>query len=193
MEIKRPEPLQQISPDAKKVFSGVLHDVYQWPQKLFDGTTVTYERLTREDSAVIIPVTPEGKIVVLREQQPGTGWFATLPCGGINPGEAPEVAALRELKEETGYAPSQLDLWFSHQINSRMDWAVYVFIARDVKLEGKAENEAGERIETREVSLEEFLRIAAQDDFQNMDVTPRLLRAALDPAEMAALKKRLGI
>jgi hypothetical protein len=26
---------------AKKVFEGVLYDVYQWPQKLYDGSTAT--------------------------------------------------------------------------------------------------------------------------------------------------------
>ncbi len=32
-----------------------------------------------------------------------------LPAGSIDPGETPEEAATRELREETGYKPGKLD------------------------------------------------------------------------------------
>ena len=42
---------------AKKVFSGVMFDVYQWEQEMYDGSTATFEKLTRPDTAQVIPVT----------------------------------------------------------------------------------------------------------------------------------------
>jgi len=32
----------KIPKDAKLVFKGKIFDVYQWQQKVYDGTTVTY-------------------------------------------------------------------------------------------------------------------------------------------------------
>jgi len=193
MDIVRPKPRQHVPEDAKKVFSGVLYGVYQWEQERFDGSSATYERLEREDSVVIIPVTEQGTILIGREQQPGTDWYLTVPCGGIEPGEAPEAAAKRELLEETGYAPVELDFWFAHQVESRVDWAIFVFIARGCKRVSDQQVDSGERIEVSEVSFDDFLRVATKDEFQNMNIAPKLLKAALDPEEMVALKKRLGL
>lgn len=193
MEIKRPESRQQIPTDAKKMYTGVLYDVYQWQQKRFDGSVATFEKLRRNDSVVIVPVTEDGKILVAREQQPGTTWYETLPCGGIDSGEAPDVAAKRELLEETGYAPTELELWFAHQVESRVDWAIFVFIAKGCKKVAPQNAGAGESLETREISFDEFLKLCVADDFQNINVAPKLLKAALDPVEMSGLKKRLGV
>ena len=193
MAIERPQPHQQIPPEAKKVFEGILYDAYQWPQKLFNGETATYERLRRNDSVVILPVTERGTILVGREQQPGTEVYTAIPCGGVDDGEAPEIAAARELLEETGYVAGELDFWFAHQVEHRVDWAIFVFIARGCKLARKQDPGAGERIELKEVSFSEFLNIATEDDFQNINIAPKLLKAVLDPQEMISLKKRLGL
>lgn len=193
MDITRPPARQQFPPDAKKVFSGVLFDAYQWEQTLFDGSKTTYERLRRGDSVVILPVTEQGTILIARERQPGTPLFTTVPCGSIEPGEEPTVAALRELREETGHEPRELDFWFAHQVDGRIDWAIYIFIARGCRKVVEANPGNGEQITIQEVSFDEFLRIATVDDFQTMNITPKLLAATLDPDTMIALKKRLGV
>lgn len=193
MDIPRPPARQQFPPDAKKVFSGVLFDVYQWEQALFDGSKATYERLRRGDSIVVLPVTEQGTILISRTRQPGTPLFTTVTCGGIEPGEAPDVAALRELREETGYEPKELDFWFAHQVDGRIDWAIYVFIARGCRKVVEANPGGGEEIAIQEVSFDEFLRAATADDFQTINIAPKLLAAVLDPQAMIALKKRLGV
>lgn len=192
-KIVRPAPHQPLPPEAKKVFEGVIYDIYHWPRQLFDGRVVTYEKLARHDSVVIVPVTAEGTIVVQREQQPGTQWYAAIPAGGIDEGEEPLAAAVRELREETGYEAAQMDFWFAHQVEHRADWAIFVFIAKGCVKKYEQAPGGGERVETREVSFEEFLRLVTEDDFQNINIAPKLLKAALDPEAMAALKQRFGV
>ncbi|HXN40209.1 MAG TPA: NUDIX hydrolase, partial [Myxococcaceae bacterium] len=52
----------------------------------------------------IIPITPEGKVVLIRQFRSGI-WSDTLeiPGGMVESGEEPIDAAKRELEEETGY------------------------------------------------------------------------------------------
>lgn len=42
------------------------------------------------------------KILMVRHQTPGTRAFWTLPGGGVEDGETPEAAVIREVREETG-------------------------------------------------------------------------------------------
>lgn len=53
----------------------------------------------------VVAVTPDGRLVLVRQFRYGTNDFSLeIPGGVIDPGEDPVAAAVRELQEETGYA-----------------------------------------------------------------------------------------
>ena len=64
----------QIPKNARLVFNGKLFQVYQWRQKMFDGSYQIFERARRADSVITI-ATVKDKIVVLKQKQPGTKWL----------------------------------------------------------------------------------------------------------------------
>ena len=64
----------KIPKEAKLVFKGQIFDVYQWKQKMFDGSYETFEALKRKDNASIIPVVGN-KILICEQEQPHTGIF----------------------------------------------------------------------------------------------------------------------
>src|SRR3989338_5132089 len=97
MEINRPKSKQPIPENAKKVFDGVLFDVYQWEQKLFDGTKTVFEKLKRPDTVVVFPVLDDGKIILTEQKQPGKELFIGATGGRIDDGEDILEAAKREL------------------------------------------------------------------------------------------------
>ena len=57
----------------------------------------------------VIPLTDDGQVVMVRQYRFGIeGFTLEIPGGMCDPGEPPLEAARREMREETGYAPSEM-------------------------------------------------------------------------------------
>ena len=155
--------------EAKKVFSGVIFDVYQWPQKMFDGSIKTFERIKRANSCSIIAVKGD-KILLAYEEQPDNKFYTNF-CGRQEEGESPLEAAQRELLEESGLVSDDWELYLDQKLSNKIEWRSYVYIARDCKVIQGKNLDAGERSKILECSFEEFIDIVFKDDFRNRDVT----------------------
>ena len=146
MKIDRPKSKQPIPPNAKKVFKGVLFDVYQWEQEMYDGTKATFEKLKRPDTVVVFAVLPDGKILLTEQEQPGKKPFIGATGGRVDEGEDILSAAKRELLEESGYEAEEFILWDSQHPISKMEWIVYTFIAKGLKKVAEMDLDGGEKI-----------------------------------------------
>jgi 8-oxo-dGTP pyrophosphatase MutT (NUDIX family) len=189
MEINRPKSKQPIPDNAKKVFGGVLFDVYQWEQELFDGTKTLFEKLKRPDTVVVFPVLDDGKIILTEQEQPGKEAFIGATGGRVDKGEDILEAAKRELLEESGYEASEFVLWDAQHPTSKIDWVVYTFIAKGLKKVSDMNLDAGEKITLKLVDLDEFIEIAINKNFVEKEIIPKLYEAKLYPEKKEELKK----
>ncbi len=187
----RPRSKQPIPEHAKKVFSGVIFDVYQWEQKMYDGSVETFEKLKRVDTVNIIPVTSEGKILISEQEQPSIQPFIGTFGGRLDPGESPFKAAQRELLEESGHTSSAWQLWQAFQPLEKIDWAIYTFIAKNCRPVAKISPDVGEKITVKAVSFEEFLEVAQLPNFRDSEITLYVLAALANPQKMADLRELL--
>ena len=70
-----------------------------------------YYAVVPDDYVAILALTPEGRILLVRQYRPVTETITLeLPCGLVDAGETPVAAAQRELLEETGYRAASLEL-----------------------------------------------------------------------------------
>ncbi len=155
-----------IPDEAQQVFAGVIYDVYQWPQKMYDGSFETFEMLRRADTVKIIAIR-DGKIVVTYQKQPGKNWFYDYPGGRADPTDSDELAsAKRELLEETGMRFKNWKLIEVHQPFNKIDWLVYTFLATDFVEQVEQKLDAGEKIQVELATLEQIREYAKQPDSQ---------------------------
>ena len=159
-----PSEILTIPENAELVFSGKIFDVYQWPQQLFDGTTETFEMLSRKDTVKIIAI-KDDKVVITCQKQPRKDWFYDLPGGrNDNPEENELAAAKREMLEETGMTFRTWKLVEVRQPFMKLDWLVYTFIATDFIAQEPQKLDAGEQIKVKEISFEELKAITETEE-----------------------------
>ncbi|HEX7041685.1 MAG TPA: NUDIX hydrolase [Patescibacteria group bacterium] len=176
MKTIRPLSNQPLPHNAKKVFEGVLFSVYQWEQEMFDGTKEVFEKIARRDTVGVIAVTKNKKILISFQEQPSMKPFIGTPGGIIDAGEEPFDAVQRELLEETGYKSEKWELFDSVQPTTKIDWAIFIFIARDCVKIQEPRLDAGEKMEIKELSWDEFLEIINKDEFRDKELALKILR-----------------
>ena len=93
----------------RKMFEGRIFTVTVESIVLPCGNLLDTEIIRHPGSVVLIPVTEEGKIVLVRQYRHAIGrWAWELPAGSLKHGEDPEKAAVRECHEEIGMIPSRV-------------------------------------------------------------------------------------
>lgn len=183
VERDRPPSRQRRPPEAELAYQGALFEVWRWEQRFPGGGSATFETLQRPDTALILPVTDNGQVLLAREQQPGMQPMLRSLGGRIRGGEAPDAAARRELLEESGYGVAELRLWDAWQPVNKIDWAVYLFVGHGLRREAAPQQDPGERVELELVSVQALLERNSTVALDDYELEHKLLLARADDSE----------
>lgn len=159
---------KRIPGDATRVFEGVIYDVYQWEQEMFDGSFQTFERLYRKPSCIVIPFDEDGNVYYSKQSQPAHESGLCLFGGRSEEGETPLEAVKRELLEESGLVSDEwqvLDEVFS--LEMKIDYELYYFLAKNCRKIQEPRLDNGEKIEVFKTSLDDFIDMVSKDDFRS--------------------------
>lgn len=184
-------PENHIIPEhAECVFKWVRNTIYQWDQEMYDGSIARFERNRFIDGAFVLPILPNGNILLTKQVQPTRNPFISLPWWAFDhPDEDPILCAKRELKEETGYVSDEWKEWFRFDGSPNTIMYVHYFIAHNCKKVSEISLDPGEKIETFEVNFDEFLELSSNPKFHHhWNLLPLLYEARLDEQKYKALK-----
>lgn len=131
--------------------------------RLPNGVEGDWECIRHPGGAIAVPVTPDGKLVLVRQYRFAVcGRLLEFPAGTIEPDEEPAVTIARELEEEAGYRAHRWDSLGRFPLApGYSDEYIYAFLARDL-----------ERLETPPPGDED-------EDIEVVLMTPTELEAAI--------------
>lgn len=147
-------------PPGKLLLKCDKFDVEQITSTGADGRTHTRQIIRHPGAVVIVPILPDGSVVMIDNFRPtADAVLLELPAGTCEPDEPAEETAHRELIEETGYrAGRMIKLHEFYSSPGISDEVMHLFVASELE-QGAPQREAGEEIENRVVSREEIERL----------------------------------
>ncbi len=116
--------------------------------------------IVRPEIALVLPVTNNQEIVFVRQYRHGVGEILLeLPAGGFDATqESAETAAVRELKEETGYTADKVTKLATLYDNPVKDTnKIHLFLAENVSKSGEQNLDITEEIEVVLIFVESVL------------------------------------
>ena len=165
--------------DSTILFTGLVVTIEQQEVRISDKGWHTYQIVRHPGGAGVLPLHADGTVTLIRQLRPAVNaTMLEIPAGRLTPGEAPQTCAERELLEETGIKAGKLEsLGLLHPSPGVFDERIYLFLGYDL-VQGDAEPEAYEDIETVRLPLDEALAMAVDGRITDGKTIVALLRAS---------------
>ncbi len=163
--------------DRKLVYEGTIINMYKDHIRVPNGNIVDWDFIGHKGAAAVIPITEDGKILLVRQWRNALDRFTIeIPAGGLEGADEPMIdCAARELEEETGYKSDNLEFLVSLRTtvafcNERID----VFVARNlVKTSQKLDED--ENIEVKAYEMQELLEMIRKGIMQDSKTVSAIL------------------
>ena len=118
---------------SKKIFGGKIIELFVDEVKLPNNKVVTREKVSHPGAVGIVPVSKEGKIILVKQfRYPLSRVLLEIPAGKLGKNENSMDCARRELKEEIGAAGGKLiHLTTFYTSPGFCDEILYLYLAID--------------------------------------------------------------
>jgi ADP-ribose diphosphatase len=178
---------------SKIVYKGPVFGVRRDEVLEPGGIRTTREVVTHPGSVVILPLLPDGRILLVRQYRHATRQFLwELVAGRIERGENPRRAAARELLEETGYRARRFRVFLDvFPTPGFLEERMYILLAQKLT-SGDARPEEDEKITSRAFGRSQLRRMIRRGKLRDAKTIAGLLYYFSFLARPATSKNQRG-
>ena len=152
---------------SEKIYKGAIINLRRDKVTVQGGTSYR-EIIEHNGGAVIAALTEDKKLVMVRQyRKPADKGMLEGPAGKIDPGEKPLEAAVRELKEETGYTAEKVE--FLTQFYPSVGYSeevLYLYLCTGL-IPGETNFDENEAIDIEEVELDRLFKKAMSGEIDD--------------------------
>ncbi|MCQ2080570.1 MAG: NUDIX hydrolase [Lachnospiraceae bacterium] len=144
------------------VANGSILDYCQDTMLLPNGKEAKWDILIHHGAAAVVPVLDDGRIVMVRQYRNTMERFTwEIPAGGLNNkgNEPTDLAAIRELSEETGYVTNDVELLLRFRTSVAYSTEVIdIYVAHNLS-SGSQHLDPDEYVDYKAFTLDELCRM----------------------------------
>jgi ADP-ribose pyrophosphatase len=150
---------------SRRVYTGRVVNLDIDQVRFPNGKVGDLEMIRHSGASAVIPflTDPGGddpQILLIRQYRYATdGFIYEIPAGRLEPGEPPEVCAVRELREETGCTAAKMEhLYTMYTTPGFTDEKIHLFVATGL-VSGESSLEADEFVEVVPTAMSAALKL----------------------------------
>lgn len=179
MQFEKPESyFRETTESSTLIFDGKVLHVYKDDIGLPNGGHSMREYCKHNGAVAVVPLTNEGEVVCVRQYRYALGRVTLeIPAGKFDyVGEDHREAALRELKEETGYTPARLtDIGSLATSPALLTEIIYLYLAEDMT-PGETSPDEDEFLEIVHIPLEEAVDMILHGEIEDSKTQAAILK-----------------
>lgn len=171
--------LIEIQISREEIFHGVALHVVKDQIMLPDGTTSVREISLHNGAAAVIPILPDGRVIMERQFRYAHGRvMLEIPAGKLNtPDEPPLEGAKRELSEETGAVANRYTYLGSLAPSPALiNEVIHIFMAEDITL-GESHLDSGEFLDIEYYTLDQLYDMVMSGEIVDAKTQIAILKA----------------
>ena len=165
---------------GERVYEGLIVNIRRDKAKLPDGRLTNREVVEHPGGVAVFAMDENDNVILVRQYRyPMEETILEIPAGKREPGEDPQIGALRELEEETGLVPGTvIPMGCSYSSPGILSEKIYLFFATDLK-QGDSHPDDGEYVELVKVPYAEMFDLVRRGEIQDGKTLSALLKADL--------------
>lgn len=140
-----------------------------WSRSPADARVLDFYVLDMPDWVQVVPLTPDGRFVMVEQFRHGTRRVTTeFPAGLVEPGETPAECAARELEEETGYVGESVDVVGDVDPNAALqNNRLHIVVIRGCRATGQRDEDPREHVRPTVVDPDDVDGMIERGEFRD--------------------------
>ncbi|MCK5242117.1 NUDIX hydrolase [bacterium] len=164
----------------KVIYQGKILDLYVDQIKISDGSRSIREVISHAPAVAMVPLLSGERVVLIQQYRYAIGRMLwEIPAGLVDANETPRQAAIRELREETGFRARRLRLMVNmYSSPGYCQEKIYIYLAQDLSKVADLQLDADEFLSVLIVPFRKALRMITTGEIVDGKTILGLLLAA---------------